>query len=71
MKLVLVGEALGLAAAFALQRVLKSQLYDTAALDPVILTFVPLILGATAFIAALIPARRAMQVDPLIALRRE
>jgi len=71
MTLVLVGEVLGLAAAFALRRLLRSQLYDTAPLDPLVLTLVPVILGATAFVAALIPARRAMHVDPLIALRRE
>ncbi|MBZ5497431.1 MAG: ABC transporter permease [Acidobacteriia bacterium] len=65
------GEVVGLAAAFALRRLIESQLYGSTVIDPAIFTAVPLILGAVALVAAIIPARRAMQVDPLIALRRE
>ena len=55
---------------FATGRLLDSQIYGSTAMDPAILLTVPLFLAAVAFLAALIPARRAMQVDPLIALRR-
>ncbi len=71
MTLALAGEVVGLAAAFALWRLLDSQLYGSTAVDPVIFAAVPGILAAVAFVAALIPARRAMRVDPLIALRLE
>jgi ABC-type antimicrobial peptide transport system permease subunit len=71
MLLAVVGEALGLAAAFALRRLIDSQLYGSKAMDPLVFTCVPLALAAVAYIAALIPAVRATKVDPLIALRSE
>jgi putative ABC transport system permease protein len=71
MMLAIVGEGAGLAGTFALRRIIDSQLYGFTAVDPAMFTIVPLVLAVVAFAAALIPARRAMQVDPLIALRRE
>jgi putative ABC transport system permease protein len=71
MSLVFIGEVVGLAASLAVQRLIASQLYGSTAMDPAIFTAVPLILVVVAFLAALIPAWRAMQVDPLIALRCE
>ena len=71
MALALAGEAVGLAGTLALRRLIDSQLYSSSAVDPVILAVVPLGLAVVALAAALIPARRAMQVSPLIALRHE
>lgn len=65
------GIVLGLAGAVALSRVLASFLFGVSATDPVVLTGVPLLLGAVAAIAVLVPARRATMVDPAIALRNE
>jgi putative ABC transport system permease protein len=69
--LALVGVAIGLAAAFALTRVVASLLYEVPALDPVTFVVVPLVLGAAAVLASLAPARRATRVDPLIAMRAD
>ncbi len=71
MALALIGELIGLGGTFALRRIIDSQLYAMTSMDPFILATVPAILAVVAFFAALIPARRAMRVDPLIALRHE
>jgi ABC-type antimicrobial peptide transport system permease subunit len=65
------GIVIGVTAALALSRFLRSLLYGVRAEDPV--TFVVMAVGlfAVAVLACLIPARRAMRVDPLIALRDE
>jgi ABC-type antimicrobial peptide transport system permease subunit len=67
--LALAGGAVGLAGALALSRLLQSQLYEVRAADPATLAGVVLLLGAVAFVAALVPARRATRVDPAVALR--
>ena len=67
--LALAGGAVGLAGALALSRLLQSQLYGVRAADPATLAGVVLLLGAVAFVAALVPARRATRVDPAVALR--
>jgi putative ABC transport system permease protein len=63
------GLALGLAAAIALGRVIQDQLFGVTLLDPLTLGSVVLVLGASAGIASVLPARRAAMVDPATAMR--
>jgi len=66
-----VGLVIGLAISLALWRLAGSFLYGIRATDPVTFIGVPLLLLVVAFVAALLPARRASQVDPMDALRYE
>jgi len=63
------GVGAGLAGALLLTRALGSLLYGVSPTDPVTLVGVPLVIMACAFVAALVPARRASRLDPLVALR--
>ena len=65
------GSLLGLAAALASARLLQKLLFEVSPNDPVTLLGVALALALTAMIAAWLPARRAMRVDPITALRAE
>jgi len=69
--LVLVGVAIGLAGAFGLMRFVSSLLYGIRPTDPVTLVVAAFVLAAAALLASYIPARRAMRVDPMVALRYE
>ncbi|HTS66973.1 MAG TPA: ABC transporter permease [Candidatus Acidoferrales bacterium] len=66
-----IGAVLGLAAAGAMTRLMKSLLFGTSALDPATYAFVAAVLIASAALASYLPARRAVAVDPLEALRSE
>ncbi len=68
-KLALTGVAIGLVGAFILTRALDSLLYNVSATDPTTFLAVSLLLIFVAALACYIPARRAMRVDPVIALR--
>jgi putative ABC transport system permease protein len=68
-RLIAVGLAVGLAASMAAGRLVRSMLYDVAPADPLVFGAVIALLAATALAACLLPARRAMKVDPLVAIR--
>ncbi|MEK6406541.1 MAG: ABC transporter permease [Acidobacteriota bacterium] len=65
------GSVLGLAGAWAIGRFLESMLYQIKPSDPITLASAPLLLLAVALLACYVPARRAMRVDPMVALRYE
>lgn len=71
LRLALAGTAIGLAGAFALDRVLGSMLFDIQPTDPVTLGAASLALILVALAACYLPARRATQVNPMVALRYE
>ncbi|MFN2566664.1 MAG: ADOP family duplicated permease [Gemmatimonadaceae bacterium] len=70
-RLTLIGVAIGAAGALALSRVIATLLYGVKPTDPVTFLAVPAALAAVAVLASYAPARRAMKVDPLVAMRAE
>ncbi len=71
LKLTMLGVGLGLAGAFVVTRFLTSMLFGVGVYDPVTFLGVAALLVAVALVASYIPARRAMRVDPIVALRYE
>jgi len=71
MEMATAGIVIGLIGAAALTRVMASLLFGVSAIDIVTFSVVPLILAAIALVATYLPARRATQVDPMVALRAE
>jgi putative ABC transport system permease protein len=70
-KLAAIGVTIGVAVALALAPLLDSQLYGVASIDPLTFVSVPIALLLIAALAAAVPARNAMRIDPLSALRIE
>jgi ABC-type antimicrobial peptide transport system permease subunit len=71
MSVALLGVAIGAAAAFGLSRVIASFLFGVTARDALVFTVAPALLTAVAFVGVWLPARRAANVDPVVALREE
>ena len=71
MALALIGSAAGIVGALGLSRLMKSLLYGVNPIDPVVFLGVTILLLVVAMAASYLPARRAMRVDPMIALRYE
>lgn len=69
--LVVVGTAIGIAAAIGVMRFMSVMLYGIRANDPATFAAVAMLLTLVALLACFIPARRAMRVDPMVALRYE
>ena len=71
MTLVMVGIVIGFGVALAATRVMATLLYGVSVNDVSIYAVVIALLGAAALLASYVPARRAMKVDPMVALRYE
>ncbi len=71
LQLLLIGGGIGAVLAFGVSQVLKKAIFGVSFYDPVVLIAVPLALLAVVLAASYLPARRAMKVDPVVALRYE
>jgi putative ABC transport system permease protein len=70
-RLVAAGMAIGIAGAFALTKLLAALLYEVTPTDPITFGAVALLLGGVALLACYMPARQAMRIEPMAALRTE
>src|SRR5260370_10928434 len=71
LQLVVIGLGLGVVAAASLQKAVASEIYGVRPLDPLVLAGVMALLAIVSLAACAVPARRAMRVDPMVALRYE
>ena len=71
LRMLVLGITLGAPAAWAGSRLIASMLFGLRATDPLTILLTTLLLGATVFLAAFIPALRASHIDPIVALRTE
>ena len=71
LRLFVLGLCIGVAGAFVVTRWMSSVLFDVKPTDPLTFAVVAFVLGTAAFLASYVPARRAMRVDPMVALRYE
>jgi putative ABC transport system permease protein len=71
LKLAVIGVAIGIGASLALTRLMSTLLFGISATDPLTFAGVAILLAAVSLAACYIPARRAMRVDPMVALRYE
>jgi predicted permease len=70
-ELVLIGLVLGIIGAASVEKVMATEIYGVRPLDPLVLASVMALLAIVALAACAVPARRAMRVDPIVALRSE
>jgi ABC-type antimicrobial peptide transport system permease subunit len=70
-RIIAIGLTLGWIAAFVIARLLPNQLFGVSAFDPATFTVMAMLLAAVALFASYVPARRAMQLDPMEACRYE
>jgi ABC-type antimicrobial peptide transport system permease subunit len=71
MKMTLIGVAIGVVAALLVTRLMQNMLFGVSAADPLTFAAVAVILSGVALLACYLPTRRAMRVDPIVALRYE
>ena len=69
--LTLIGVVIGLAGAYAVTRAMAQLLYGITSTDPLTFVGISLLLGAVAMLACYVPTRKAIRVDPMVALRHE